>query len=424
MPETSTAAPDPLVVVGFAPEWPEWLARAAPDRPAVIIEEPDVARKRGAHEAVAAAKHCTLLEVEYQLPESFEGFLAARPELRPAAVVPGYEYAVPFAARLAAHHGLPGAGVAAAQALRDKALLRKVTAAHGVPNPASREARGADELARFAAEYGYPIIAKAADRQGSLGMRIARGPADLAAAWADALVQDEGDFVPDRPRTPRILVEQFVEGPGFNVIMLVAQGRPAFAAVAVKGLFPGARPVEHWHLLPADVPGEVRDTLVAATARVVEAVGMDAGVVGCEWILPEDGRPRLVECCGRLVGDLLISMAELAYGLDIPGALLEILTTGRAPADLPTVPTRHCSVQFLTGPAGAVLAEADAYAPYESAGVLLANVLLEPGETVPELRSAMSRIGLVLAEAQDGPTARARAQAAAAVLAETFVYEA
>jgi biotin carboxylase len=423
MPETSTAAPDPLVIVGFAPEWPDWIARAAPGRPAVFIEEPDVARKRGAHEALAAAKHCTLLEVEYQLPESFEKSLAACPDLRPAAVVPGHEYAVPFAARLAAHHGLPGAGVAAAEALRDKALLRTVTAAHGVPNPASRQAGSEADLARFAAEYGYPLIAKPADRQGSLGMRIAREPADLAATWADALVQEEGDFVPDRPRTPRILVEQFVEGPGFNVIMLVAQGRPAFATVAVKGLFPGARPVEHWHLLPADVPAGVWDALIEATAQVVEAVGMDAGVVGCEWILPEDGSPRLVECCGRLVGDLLISMAELAYGLDIPGALLEILTTGRAPAALPAAPTRHCSVQFLTGPAGAVLADADAYAPYESAGVLLADVLLEPGDTVPELRSAMNRIGLVLAEAADGPTARARAEAAATALAETFVYE-
>lgn len=423
MPETPITAPDPLVIVGFAPEWPDWIARAAPGRTALVIEEPDVARKRGAHAALAAAENCTLLEVEYQLPDSLGKFLAAHPDLRPAAVVPGQEYAVPFAAGLAAHHGLPGAGVAAAEALRDKALLRTVTAAHGVPNPASRQARSEADLLRFAAEYGYPLIAKPADRQGSLGMRIARGAGDLAATWADAQVQEEGDLVPDRPRTPRILVEQFVEGPGFNVIMFVAQGRPVFATVAVKDLFPGPRPVEHWHLLPADVPAETWERLVASTGRVVEAVGMRAGIVGCEWIVPEDGRPRLVECGGRLVGDMLIPMAELAYGFNAPGILLEILTTGRAPAGLPDAPTRHCSVQYLSGPAGAVLVDADAYAPYELPGVALSAVLLEPGDTVPELRSAMNRIGLVLAEAEDGPTARARTAAAAAALAETFVYE-
>lgn len=422
MPGLPASTTDPVVVVGFAPEWPDWIARAAPGRSAVIIEEPDVARKRGAHEALAEAGHCTLIEAEYQLPDALGKFLAAYPELRPSAVVPGQEYAVPFAARLAEHHGLPGAGSAAGEALRDKALLRTVTAAHGVPNPVSRQAAGEADLAAFAAEYGYPLIVKPADRQGSLGMRVVREAADLPAAWADALVLEEGDFVPDRPRPPRILVEQFVEGPGFNVVMLVARGRPVFSAVASKGLFPGARPVEQWHLLPADVPGEVRERLVAATAQVVEAVGMEAGAVGCEWILPADGTARLVECGGRLVGDLLIPMAELAYGCDIPGALLRILTTGLAPEGLPAEPTRHCSVRFLDGPAGAVLAACDADAAYEAEGVLLSDVLLEPGDTVPELRSAMNRIALVLAEAEDAPTARSRAEAGAAALAATFVY--
>ena len=55
----------------------------------------------------------------------------------PVAILPGVEYAVPFAARLAERYGVPGAGLGAATILSDKALLRAVTSEAGIPNPRS-----------------------------------------------------------------------------------------------------------------------------------------------------------------------------------------------------------------------------------------------------------------------------------------------
>ncbi|HTJ70952.1 MAG TPA: ATP-grasp domain-containing protein [Actinospica sp.] len=418
-----------VYIIGFAPEWPDWTLRpsgAYPDSGCrvVFVEEPDVARKRRVREAVAEYEHCELVEIEYQLPGALERFLARHPDAHPAAVVPGIEYAVPFAARLAAHYGLPGAGAAAADALRDKALLREITAAHGVPNPVSRRAESAADLAAFADRHGFPLIVKPADRQGSVGTRIVTDAADLERAWADVREQDEPGITPDRPIPPRMLVEEFVPGPGFCVIMLVAGGEPVFATVAAKGLFPGDRPVECWHQIPADIPDEAARRMIEQTRQVVAAVGMADGVVGCEWILPSDGTPRLVECAGRLVGDLLIPMTELAHGIDVPGALIEILTTGHAPkVDLTWTAQRHCSVQFLAADPGSTLRAADPLAVYELPGVLLADVFLTPGERVPVLRSSHDRIAAVLVEGPDGPTTRARAEAAASALSASLEFE-
>ena len=113
----------------------------------------------------------------------------------------------------------------------------------------------------------------------------------------------------------------------------------------------------------------------------------------------------------------------LAHGVDLSSALFEILITGRAPSiELPWTARRHCSVQFLGGEPGEELAGADPLAVYELPGVLLAEVFLEPGERVPEMRSSHDRIGVVLAGGPDSASARARTEAAAAALAANLEF--
>ena len=68
------------------------------------------------------------------------------------------------------------------------------------------------------------------------------------------MAQDEGVFVPDRPMELRMLAERFVDGHEYSVEMLVRGGEPLFVNVTGKQLFPGPRPVELAHVVPADIP--------------------------------------------------------------------------------------------------------------------------------------------------------------------------
>lgn len=102
-----------------------------------VLEEPDMIRKRELHNA--ADRFDCLAEIipaQYQQSSDVLEVAVSLASGRPVvAVVPGLEYAVLGAAAVAAKLGLPGASVAAAEALRDKIRLREVAGAGGVRNP-------------------------------------------------------------------------------------------------------------------------------------------------------------------------------------------------------------------------------------------------------------------------------------------------
>src|SRR5262249_26784809 len=150
----------------------------------VFVDEPDVAVGRDVenhlHKSPSARE---LINFEYQLPGAADAFFHRYRRLRPTAVIPGVEYAVPFAARLAERYGVPGAGFGAAQVLRDKSLLRIVTGAAGIANPQSRPVDGPETVRAFMAEHGGPIVLKPANRQASIGTKIVFDPDEIELAW-------------------------------------------------------------------------------------------------------------------------------------------------------------------------------------------------------------------------------------------------
>jgi hypothetical protein len=242
----------PWIIVGYVPVLPH--VPGFDPASVILIEEPDIIRKRGVESAMADAPMLReLLGWEYQLEASADAFFNIRPDLAPALVVPLVEYATPFAARLAERYGVPGAGATAARILRDKALLRAVARSAGIDNPVSQAVGDAHDLRKFMDEHPGPVILKHADRQASLGAKVLREADEAEVAWWECATADEGAMAPDRPAPVRLLAEQFVQGDEYSVEMLVRDGRPLFANVTAKQLFPGPRPVELGHLVPAPI---------------------------------------------------------------------------------------------------------------------------------------------------------------------------
>jgi glutathione synthase/RimK-type ligase-like ATP-grasp enzyme len=160
----------PMIIVGFVA--PLTSRSEFEDGSVILIDEPDVIRKRdiaGKMSGVPMLRE--LVSWEYQLPGAADEFFNAHPDLNPSMVVPLVEYATPFAARLAERYGVPGATSGAAQVLRDKSLLRKVTRAAGIANPMSRAVESPDDVRAFMAEFGGKVILKPANRQASLGTK-------------------------------------------------------------------------------------------------------------------------------------------------------------------------------------------------------------------------------------------------------------
>jgi biotin carboxylase len=407
----------PVICVGFVLAALDTLAFRQ-DEWVVFVEEPDVVRKRDVHAKVAG--HPLLREViewEHYLPGAADEFFNRYPDLDPVAVLPLVEYAAPFAARLAERYGLPGGRYGAVQLLRDKSLLRRVAGAAGIANPASRHARGPDDVRAFMREHPGRVVVKPANRQGSVGTLILDDPAQVDDAWQWCVVHDEGVFVPDRGLPLSMLVEQYVDGHEFSVEMLVRDGEPVFANVTDKVLFPGPLPIEQGHIVPADIDDELADLLRGATRRLLGAIGFGTGVVHCEWIL-SDGVPYLVECAGRFAGDGIVQLVMSAYDFDLVRAYFSLMAGEPFVEPLPTRPVRAAAVRFLTTDAGVVESIEGVNEASAMPGVVACDISVEPGGRAPVLRSSWDRIGHVEVSA---PTPAEAARLAEQALARVSV---
>ncbi len=400
----------PVVLAGYSAAVLHALSKFLPDRSMIFIDEPDVVRKRGARAVCdESAKVRDLIEWEYQVDAAADCFYHRHRDLQPSAVVPISEYAVPFAARLAERYGVVGAGYGAALALRDKQLMRAITSAAGIPNPRSVPVSGPADVRAFMADIGGPIVLKPANRQAAVGTKILRDPAEVESAWLECLDQDEGVFVPDRPMALRMLAERFVEGDEFSVEMMVQHGRPVFGAATRKFLFDGPRPVEQGHLHPADIDPELTERLLADTVRVLDAVGMDSGFVHCEWMV-EDGLPYLVECAGRMAGDGIIELVEIAWQYDVVGEFYAMMRGQPLTVTPPSTPDRYAAVWLSRAPVGEVESVDGVEEASAAPGVHTCAVSVAAGGTTHELHSSWDRIALVTAEGTGPAEALANAQ--------------
>ncbi len=188
-----------------------------------------------------------------------------------------------------------GAGVLASAVSMDKAYMKIVLQAAGLPVMASvtvtaREwaADPADCRAR-AAGLGYPLFLKPARGGSSIGISKAHDPSELDAGIEEALRED-----------PKVLVEVSAEGArevecgvlqrldGTPETSLPAElrvgGDHEFYDFAAKYL-----PGEHTEIdVPADLPTGVADRLRGLAARAFEAVGCE-GLARVDFFVMPDG---------------------------------------------------------------------------------------------------------------------------------------
>lgn len=405
----------PVLIVGFVTPVLTALADTEPGGSVVLVEEPDVIRKRDLRARLAGSTLVReLVEWEHTRAGSADEFHATHRDLDPVAVVPLIEYATPFAARLAERYGVPGASLGAAQILRDKAVLRKVSAAAGLTNPESATVACAADVLAFMRAHPGPVVLKPANRQAAVGTQIVHDPAEVGRAWANCIEHDEGIFVPDAPMELRMLVERYVPGPEYSVEMLVRGGQQLFVNVTGKQLYPGPRPVELAHIVPADIPDDLAGTLAGLTRRVVAAVGFVDGIVHCEWIVA-DGVPYLVECAGRIAGDGILEIIDRAYPVQLLRSYFAMMR-GEPLPELPRRATGGAAVRFVPMEPGVIDDVLGVEQARQVEGVFLVDIQVGPGHRFAGLRSSWDRAGLVMAAADSPAEALQRAEKAAGLV--------
>jgi len=247
--------------------------------------------------------------------------------------------------------GLPHNNPAAAQAARNKALMRRMLAAGGVAVPWFREYSTADDPTAVVAEAPYPCVIKPLNLNGSRGVMRADNPAELQAAIGRLTCLITAESPESRP----YLVEAYL--PGIEVAL---EGMLDGGVLTVLALFDKPDPLEGpffeetIYVTPSRLPAATQATIEQTTAAAARALGLVSGPIHAE-LRVNDGGVWIIEIAGRSIGGLCSQV--LRFGVD---ASLEELIVRQA-AGMPLGDTnrrdRAAGVMMIPIPEAGLLRE-------------------------------------------------------------------
>ncbi|MFI9380002.1 acetyl-CoA carboxylase biotin carboxylase subunit family protein [Kutzneria sp. NPDC052558] len=303
------------------------------------------------------------------------------------------------AGELAAEFGVPGLGLAGVHGCRDKNRTRALLTAAGLPQPGYAMTSDPAEARAAAERIGYPVVVKPRALGASIGVVMARDAAEFDAAFAVAQAASEVD---QGVYGAKAIVEGYAEGPEISVDGAVHKGEylPMFLARKESGEHPYFE--EIGHVVDAADPLLADEELVGTLARAHRALGIEDGITHSEVRLTPRG-PVVIEINGRVGGDLIPLLGQLATGID-SGEVLFDVATGQRPDITPTrqsvagirfgLPERDCVVRSVTVPSSVE-------------GLVTASPMVEPGTTLRLPPGGyLARHSFVVCEAEDVPTCR------------------
>ncbi|MEO0821293.1 MAG: ATP-grasp domain-containing protein [Pseudomonadota bacterium] len=262
------------------------------------------------------------------------------------AIVPGFEYFTETAAELSAELGLRGLGARARAAVRHKDALRRSLEATGLRSPRWRLVEGPGDLERAGAAVGFPCVIKPTSSAGSV--HVSR--ADDAAALRRAYERMCAEPVIDYGLAPgsRAVVEAFIPGAEYSVEGVAHGSEIRISAITEKFLAGETGFLEVGHLVEAELAPAERQGIEAYVRAVLAAVEFTVGAFHVEVRMAPEG-PVVIEINGRLPGDRIVDLVQLAKGVSLPrlmlqsylGDALDPLPEGRA--------ERFAGVRFFLG---------------------------------------------------------------------------
>jgi len=311
------------------------------------------------------------------------------------------ESAVVAVAAVAEALGLPGIGVEAATASRNKLLMRQAHERFGAAHPDFAFVTSVEEATAAAERFGYPVIIKPtlgaasnyvfrADDAEELADRFERareGIRDISWYRMEAQGLDLGPH--------GLIVESFLDGDEYLIEALAWDDEVYLGSVVDRVTVEGDTFDDDVHHAPTALsPAEL-----AAVHEVVEAgaraQGLRRSVMHAE-IRYHNGKPHLVEIAVRPGGGGLDHMARLSAGYD-PIAAVRDVAAGRKPEVHHYRPTdvHTAAMCLLCGP-GRI---ARVHVPEEVSGeerVFFFKITAQPGDVIrrpPEGNSILGFLG-------------------------------
>jgi carbamoylphosphate synthase large subunit len=219
--------------------------------------------------------------------------------------------------------GISGMGAEAADNFRDKARMKSVLRAHGLPCAQHALAHSPAEAIRFVESVGYPVVVKPQAGSGSRGTYRLSDADDLSGCLRS---------MPPTPQRP-LVFEEFIVGEEHSFDSVTLGGRPVW--YSINDYLPGAldvvrHPWIQWCvLLPREVDDPRYDGIRRVAADALAALQMDTGISHMEWFRRPDGSVAISEVGARPPGARFMHLISWAHDFDFFTEWAEIVVHGR-----------------------------------------------------------------------------------------------
>ena len=193
----------------------------------------------------------------------------------------------------------------------DKVTARKLAKEAGVPvSPGTDGAIDDSEAESAAREIGYPLMIKAADGGGGMGIRLVREPSQLAEALERARSQAQGAF-----GSSRVYLERRIENASHVEAQVIADHHGNAVHLFERDCSVQRRNQKVIEETPcAKLAPETREALLDSAVRLVKSIGYtNAGTI--EYLLDKDGNFYFLEMNTRLQVEHPVT--EMVTGIDL-----------------------------------------------------------------------------------------------------------
>jgi acetyl-CoA carboxylase biotin carboxylase subunit len=219
--------------------------------------------------------------------------------------------------------GPPAEAIAA---MGSKTAARELAISAGTPVvPGTVTAlRDADDAARVAERFGYPVLLKAAAGGGGKGMRVVRAAGELASSLASAQREAKNAFGDDA-----VYVEKYIEGPRHVEIQVLGDTHGNMLYLGERECSVQRRHQKMIEEAPSvAVTPELRARMGEAAVAAARAAGyVNAGT--CEFLLDRNGDFYFLEMNTRIQVEHPVT--ELVTGIDLVQWQIRVAAGERLP---------------------------------------------------------------------------------------------
>jgi predicted ATP-grasp superfamily ATP-dependent carboligase len=248
------------------------------------------------------------------IPENddYEEVLRQVREYDPVAVIPGSDYGVTLATRLAADLGLPGNPKERIAAMTRKQAMQEALRDYGIRYVRGEAVYSEEEAIRFYRELGkYSVVVKPIRGAGSTGVYLCCGEEEML----DAVHHHFTEALNNGFSKPCVLVQERIYGTEYVVNTVSCEGMHRISSVGMyekHRLSNGSNAYSYFRYISKLGVGHSR--LLNYACEVADAIGIKYGPVHGEYMVDENG-PVLIEVnCRPMGGGLDRKYSELVVG--------------------------------------------------------------------------------------------------------------